>query len=390
MYEEVDISAGCRRRVHCERVVTPGYRALLSSGQPLPDNPYLVFTWTADPGKYFYTVSGPGGSFVQGPYTRYVQDNDMLRSLGILMLDDQVIKLRNGRRNKALKKIKGASIPLIMLWKERHETGKMVTKLLDDMLFFAKNVRNPKRLLAHYKPMASRSEYTRRFLLNPKKVQHLVRKTRKAPSIGDAYLQWRFGWGPLYADIKESLAAAEVSEKKGITTRVKSSLDFNFHCEVPTNIDGRMGGIATVEGRYTIGYRYHITSVSLQRAAMLMDIPTTLWDAVPWSFIIDRIVNVSKYLDLRNATAGVEFSSGFESLKKKYVFSPRDTVVPLKYGFYRYSLGSVPDRVEESYQRSILSGFYEPILEYPMADFFDSNYWADYAALIRQRFRRRP
>lgn len=390
MYAEVNISEGMRRFVHCERTLTPNFRELIASGSPLPDNPYLVKSWIADPGKYYFVVSGPGGSSTQGPYSRYIRDNDMLRTSALLDLDAQIAKLVNGRRNKALKKIKGASIPLIMLWKERHETGKMVTKFLDDMLFFARNVRNPKRLLAHYKPIASKSDYTRRFLLNPKKVQELIRETRKAPTIGDAYLQWRFGWGPLYADIIESLSAAEVSEKKGFTTRVKSSMNFNFHCEVPTDIDGRMGGTANVEGRYTIGYKYRITSVSLQRAAMLMDIPTTLWDAVPWSFIIDRVVNISKYLDLRNATAGVEFSSGYESTKKLYTFSPEDTVVPLNPGFFRYTLGSLPKRTEESYQRTILSGFFDPILEFPVSDFFDSNYWGDYAALIRQRFRRRP
>lgn len=391
MYSNVDVSVGKRRFVFCDRHTLPNYHSLVKSGVSLPDLPYTLIKYRADPG--FVTGKRLWNGFetvIRPSEPCFVQDNDYVRIATLPLLDEQVQRLIDGRRNKILKKIKGQSLPLLMLYKERHETGKLLTKFGDDMLFFLSHYKNPKAVLRHYG--LGRSKWD-----NNANIRRLYRQTMKKPSIGDAFLQYRFAWGPLYSDISDSLKAAEVAERKGKSFHQKASMNFNFHANaIPANTAYYMSGSATVSGRFTIGYRYDITDATLAAASQIMDVETTLYDAIPYSFILDRLVNVSKYLDLRYATAGVSFSSGYESLKKTYIFTPRDRIAPLgpivngAPVMLAWNWGNVPPREDISFTRSILGAFNDPILEYPYKDFLDTKYLADYFFLIKQRFSRRP
>lgn len=58
---------------------------------------------------------------------------------------------------------------------------------------------------------------------------------------------------------------------------------------------------------------YSITDASLSAITSLADPLAVGWDLVPWSFIVDRFVDLGSYLELRNATLGTTFKSGSTS-----------------------------------------------------------------------------
>lgn len=55
---------------------------------------------------------------------------------------------------------------------------------------------------------------------------------------------------------------------------------------------------------------YSISDYSLSAVTSIADPLAVGWDLVPWSFIVDRFVDLGSYLELRNATVGTMFRSG--------------------------------------------------------------------------------
>lgn len=386
-----------RRAVYQQKSETPHYSERLAAGEILPDLPYMMFDVVSEAASYrkwsTWRQYDPNSILIP-PSVGCIRDNDY--QIGARTANEVKIReLLTGRDNKLLSKIKGQTLPLLMLYKERHQTGRMVTKMLDDMVFFARNYRRPSRLLAHYG-----------FARSPKRGSYAWRNYRRAirrynagnavKTVGDYYLEWRFGWGPLYNDLETALKASAEAEKKGIRTSARAGLAYEFEDSVVNTAAphaGSVDGHCVSKGYYGIKATYHITDVLLASAVQIMEVPETLWDALPWSFIIDRVVNISKYLNLRNATAGTEFISGHRSDYRVHTITGMSNVkvgrVVAGDPIYWHTEWKGPPRVEVSFTRSLMTGFPSPKLEYPWKDFFGNNtYIADYAALINQRFNR--
>lgn len=380
-------------QVSVVRAVTPDYHYRVTHGLPLPDQPYSLSIIDHPSPIFSHTRDYLRGKLLTdyGPYQFSMKSNDPLWSSGQAYCLDQLSKLQAGRRNKLLAKIKGQSLPLIMLYKERHQTGKLVTKFLDDMLFCATHIRNPKAILKRYGYKKT---------VSMKKLAQLRRfASRGSTTIGNAWLQYRFAWTPLLKDIADSLNAAAVSEKKGISSKVTAGLPFEFTRNRTTRtMDGVTGptGVFTMSGGYHITCRYLITDATLAVAAQIQNVEFTVWDSIPYSFIVDRLVNIGKYLDLRYATAGVAFSSGHEttfykckaSYDEQNVYDYYQKLVDKSAAYYFVTDYSGPPKKSVSLNRSQLYAFPEPVLEYPYKDFFNSaSRIADVASLILQRFK---
>lgn len=394
--EPVNINTPTYRRVSFQqKSITPHYFARMAAGEIIPDQPYAMTEIVSEAASYrkwsVWREYNPNRIIIPEQH-RCIGDNDTQISARVaneLLIADLI----KGRDNKLLSKIKGQTLPLIMLYKERHQTGRMVTKLLDDMVFFARNYRRPERLLQHYG-----------FARNPRRNSYVWRNYRRAirrynaqkavKTVGDYYLEWRFGWGPLFSDLEAGLKANAEAEKKGMRTSARAGLPYEFENSYihPEPSNAAVDGHCVSRGYYGLKATYHITDIALAAAVQIMDVPETVWDMTPWSFIIDRVVNISKYLNLRNATAGMEFISGCRSDYRVHTITGISNVKtgmtvsgsPLIY----HTVWNGPPRVEVSFNRTPMSGFPEPTLEYPWHDFFDSNYIADYVTLINQRFNR--
>jgi hypothetical protein len=148
--------------------------------------------------------------------------------------------------------------------------------------------------------------------------------------LADSYLQWSFNIAPLWSDVKgiyRSLTRLEKDVNRLITASAKSQ---QRHFTVPLSelsdstdtvgpyIVGSIEGIYAqgTSYRYTrsetskfhamIEYNYNYTQFQLQHAALLslldsfsinLGLSKVIWNATRWTFVIDWVFGVSRYLD---------------------------------------------------------------------------------------------
>lgn len=140
------------------------------------------------------------------------------------------------------------------------------------------------------KLLASASHY----LVNPKK-------------IANDFLALKFGVEPLVSDIK---GAAEVlAESLGpndelvvtIRTNRKTPLDF---------LRGGMRVLGEMEASYVVKYKVPNPFARTLQSFGLINTTEVLWEVTPWSFVVDWIIPIGKYLNQLSAETGIEFMTG--------------------------------------------------------------------------------
>lgn len=397
--EAVDISTPeVLKQITVSKTRFSRYKEYQDNNWPLPALPYFMQKDEASGGMFIQTDEQRvlSGTYFTGsrPYTTEYWKGPLgtlesLYTVPLAYLESETVDLIANRQNKLLDKIKGQSLPLIMMYQERRRTGKLVLKFLDDCIFFAANFRRPKRILNRYGYQHS---------VNNVKLAHLKRigKNKKL-SIGDKWLEYRFAWTPLYHDIKDSFAAAEKAEAKYSSFRQQAGLPFEY--KYSKVIDGQTS-YGTRKGNYKIAVNYAINDLTLAGVSMLMDVPTALWDNVPWSFVIDRIADVSSFLDRQNATLGTSFTSGYETLFYEQMIGFSKTAVYHRlfqnwnWGNYS-SMDSIitttdmrPPRSRLYLKRTVLTQYPKPTLEFVLFD-VKAAHIIDYISLIKQRFSRK-
>lgn len=391
-------------QVKVNKTKTADYAYRIANDLPLPVNPYLMT---------YFNSNGPnkGGVLTTQHYDNFGQPTTStvtFQAPGLMTspngtdcnnmigaLDTWVSGIQAWKANTLLSKIKAQSLPILMLYKERHRTGKLITKFLDDALYCIGNLKHPKRVLFRmgvYNPQRHTGNFLRK----------LRKKTISCNTAGDAWLQYRFAWTPLYHDIIDSINAAADFEKK--LHKFSQNAGGRFGNSIEKNMRSVTDGERIWRGNITgaVSYRvnYYISDSTLSGVGSMMDIPTFLWDAVPWSFVIDRVVDVSSYLDLRNATLGTQFTSGYFTTFYQRTIIP--AAIDVKYHPNRltYLIGgrkytqqffNPPPREDVYMNRVKLASFPAPTLEYPLS--FKIAHGVDYVALGHQlveRMRKKP
>lgn len=143
-------------------------------------------------------------------------------------------------------------------------------------------------------------------------LQHLKKRRIKIRTAGyhtlakahaSVYLQYRFALSPLIRSSMDALEAyqskpprpSERYSARGIVSndgtvtedREESSLLFTYECTRTRTLDEKASILYTVSNpiydwRYRLGFR-------------LKDVPTTLWQVVPLSFMVDRLLDISSF-----------------------------------------------------------------------------------------------
>lgn len=394
--ENISITGDRLLVISVKKTSCPDYRWKVEHDIPLPNLPYSLTMKRSDPTacsmKTTSTDEYGRVTTDKTVWSNFLTDNSTYFRSTNDLLDAKMASFLDHKSNKLLSKIKAQSLPIIMLYKERKETGRLLTMFADHLKFFMANWRHPTRVLKQL-----RWDYSS---MSAKRLRTLKKRVMAADTLGNAWLQYRFAWRPLISDIASSLSAAADFEKKlhSFSQRVGDRFSFSVNNDVG-NFGHDVGLIyhGQRDGWYGMTVNYVISDSTLSALGSLMDIPTTIWDAVPWSFVIDWAVDISTYLDLRNATMGTAFSSGCSSLFYKQTVSS-----PANYRTYypsqlQYTLGVKPRRLYEvngalaredvSFTRSVLTSFPEPKLEYPLAASF--THLVDIFALVGQRFVKR-
>lgn len=352
----------------------PDYATRIANKIPLADLPYdLVFDRAMSTSMKTYLVKFKNGQEISeqlvGQFATGIKDNNLAYQRLQADLSNQMDEAIALKDNKLLSKIKATSLPILMLYKERKETGNLILGFLQKGIDFAHHAKRRRwRDALKVYNVHMRSKPARR----------LMRKLRRAEltgtEVGNIWLQARFAWLPLYKDIEDSLNAAAKSEEKFNTFKQRVGLKFNYTAKYN---DGKHDTDYTANrvGAFTMVVRYAISDHTLAAASSFMNVPAFLWDGVPYSFVIDRVVDVSTYLDLYDATIGTQFTTGSKTIfyedmivsypPGKHNFRP-DIETYMQNGECYRTKGIPPTRTNVRMTRTVLTSFPKPRLEFPM------------------------
>jgi hypothetical protein len=216
----------------------------------------------------------------------------------------------------------------------------------------------------------------------------------------DAYLQQQFNILPLLSDIAGIQSALSKSEK-AINDLVARSgrvqvrhfaYNYNELKDTPEEKSasyymypvGGPYGVPAAFLQYTAGYctrnvsnhpsvfhaqieyNYNYTQYQLAHAQVLglLDSfgvnlnPAIIWNAIPWSFVIDWVISVSKWLDqfkVQNMEPKINIRRYLWSIKReRYVFTRKHFLTTLGSGApVQHSTGVLPLTIETSYRRHV-------------------------------------
>jgi hypothetical protein len=144
----------------------------------------------------------------------------------------------------------------------------------------------------------------------------------------DVYLQQKFNIAPLISDVRGLIRALANVEKRinalvsragkmrvshfskplldiGVTSSVGSVKSLNSSGFLGTSLETRWVNVDTSTFHAQIEYNYHYSQFQLEHARVLALLdglgvnlnPSIIWNAIPWTFVIDWVVNVSRWLN---------------------------------------------------------------------------------------------
>lgn len=389
-------------RVVVARATTPDYKTAVENGT-LRALPYSLSIDRSFKHPLFVKSSLDGIDWPAWRSSTWTEDwmDDSNSSFKAIRDDIQskLTEYNKNRDNRVLKKLKGQSLPLVMAWREREETGKLLTSVANRIADACKVIRSPKQFIRRLyrnntkgrklKVLERRAQKAYVHFLKYKKWP----KSRK-PRVGDLFLQYEFAWKPLIMDIQDALDATAETEKHLAGGHVRVGYKFDAESK---GYGGRASGdeleltaVASIRGHQKIYWR--VDNIALAAMSQIQSLPETLWDAMPYSFVVDWFISVGEYLELRNATLGIAFHDGYKSImtEVRYTSEARPTFrMPVFPYYYISAQSNWPERYQFSFSRQILTSFPTPHL---MTDFSMPSslvHIGEAAALVQQALSRK-
>lgn len=368
----------------------PMHKLYVENGIPLPALPYRFEVEKAAKLTHYieitnhnefgsqtstYSQEKCGWSRARNDYYRTIEWYDKKRHA----IDDEVVNL-------VLEKTKAQSISIGMMFAERKETALTVINAVERIFRGVKLIRHPKSMFrAIWGRKPSRAE-----MRKLKKTAAYV--TRKAGTVGDAWLEYRYVWTPLVLDVRDSVRAL-ATQKQKMYRYSQSAFKFfeeeKYFDQVSIH-QAPYDSAATVKGYYGthIKYYYDVTNPLATAWSSLADPVQLLWDLVPWSFVVDWFVDLSTYLDLRSATWGLTFTDGYKSQLRiintsfeTVSYTVRDWYWSFRYNTYK-CYPAIPDHFYLYTDRVVLSEFPQARLTFPLEDGLNLQRITDLIALI--------
>lgn len=147
---------------------------------------------------------------------------------------------------------------------------------------------------------------------------------KHADSVANGWLAYHFGWAPVVSDManamiylsgidsdagKLTVSAASSHEQRTYASYAAKKLGLGS-TQIRLDVSGRQEVALSWKARVT--YSIRISSLrELQRYGLIG--LSTPWAVMPASYILDWIIPVGDYLAAVDATAGLQFDSGFET-----------------------------------------------------------------------------
>jgi len=213
-------------------------------------------------------------------------------------------------------------------------------------------------------------------------------------SLANRWLEYQYGWKPLMGSVYDGIQqiqrgfrAKEMIFRSSSTASDSASKSYRENANFGTFMECLK--TSSVSARTT--YRYKVTSAVIDKidSAGLLNPVSIAWELVPFSFVVDWFVPVGNVLSAITATAGLEFASGYTTVKTEDVISRHRAVNPSDFighsGYTEVLSPGLHKTRTSTFRRIVHTSFHLPEL-YGNAHPWSSAHVANALALIRQLF----
>jgi len=217
---------------------------------------------------------------------------------------------------KLLSKIKGSNINLGVVWGERQKTIDMLAQTAGKLAGALSHLRKGDFMgAARDLGIAGKKRANSRFNADYAK--------DRARALGSGWLELQYGWKPLLTDLHGAVEELVDSYIAPHTMTVYAANAFSENVSfIQTTNDAGLRRSVFVNGVKSVNLRGGVTFY--RKPGAPQDLPrlgitnpaVVAWELVPFSFVVDWIWPIGNWLETLDATLGVEFLTGFNSVKQ--------------------------------------------------------------------------
>lgn len=323
--------------------------------------------------------------------------------------------IKQSMHNGLLNKIKDSKAMALVSLAETKKTVSLARSLFDDvtnvLTTIAKGIANPRSLVDKYMKFAIKnglrgipknvarnmSKTELKFIRNMqkyyKKHPHLHQRLLNGlpMTASERWLQYRYGIGPMLSDLGAAHDYVYTEwhnfvHKNDIVVKYRDR--FNGHAKADTNTDlfgivvAKTDILAQFVSRFYISN--HTAMVARKTGFSPAELAVTLWELIPWSFVIDWFLDLGDWLSAASAVAGLTH--------RRTSFSIKETAKARIYVVGSMLMQVTKPMVLEDEDRLAYGGFIRkiydqfplptfPTLKFPFAGLFDNRSF-DALALI--------
>lgn len=232
-----------------------------------------------------------------------------------------------------------------------------------------------------------------------KKAAEILGITKPTGSAANHWLAYSYGWAPLVSDMVGLAKTAYDNLKPGgrapqmlvrgmAVTRHRLSYDVPSAPFIWMSSDQWYTGEVKTVGRAWLLCRlvYSESALAAQTGFGLTDLALTAWEATPFSFVFDWVVDVGQYLENASALQGWDVLDGGWSYE---VHAALDFKMTFNYPSYGLTSGAMPAGVviERVFQRNVWTGAPPSLRVRSLDDALGLRRLITSAALWKQRTR---
>lgn len=226
------------------------------------------------------------------------------------LIDPPPASLRGRAINEALSELKqvGGQVNLATNMYERKQAVDLFTSTLSTIAEGFLSLRRRKK------------QFLKRLLLAKK-------GDRRFAGYLDSYLQYMYGVSPLISDVHDAVKARELAIKgraPAVSVVGKATLREESTREIQSATSGGIGWFTVSTSdihhvKVRLDYCLKNPFIGALASLGLTNLPSLVWEELPFSFVIDWAVNVGSFLELMDADYGWEFKAGSVSSISKRV-----------------------------------------------------------------------
>jgi hypothetical protein len=132
--------------------------------------------------------------------------------------------------------------------------------------------------------------------------------------VANGYLQWKYGWKPLAADVYGLFKEAQASLIPPLVMDAKKTVRSSSSFTIPANsIHGWAKSTGNVQFRNTCHVHAKLSDsfLAIAQSHGMLNPLSVAWEVIPYSFVIDWVCPVGNFLEALTARAGLDFVGGY-------------------------------------------------------------------------------